>query len=167
MTSQATVRCTCCYRAEEWSGDTPLVTVEGGSRRPAVHPKMATFEAYTDHLQGRRGPLVGTCTSCGQLLEGPEGMTCITHEIPTEAGLLLLSPTEFRGPSGALTEHEARRFLAAQYGEPFTIEAGKTAFSLFLFSFMAIPVLLWVASVTVVVVFLSQYSGELPVYVPD
>lgn len=163
------VRCLVCHRIEDWStgaADHAIVVVQpGGSRRPAVAAQWARGQDALRSFAGEVGPVVGICEACGQLLvaEEDEGIAPIEVRVDTPKGALVVGRT-VRGPQGALSVEEAKKFLASQYHEPVLPALLAQVPQVMLLSTMTAPVLLFVACVLAITGFiLAAWNGLPPV----
>jgi hypothetical protein len=162
VSGSARVRCTTCHREEQWQGDRVEVRVPGGSRRPAVAPERARFEALAASLRDEQGPLVGTCSVCEQplvLLEGERPVIDLTVPLPDgdvvyEGGRLTCG-----GQPIDLDEAERRVWAAFPATDQWTRQdMVAQGFLTATLPLLAFPVVLWCVAVTVVVVFYRHWA---------
>lgn len=151
------VHCPSCMRREVWEGSERTVELEGGSRRPGVHPELAAWET----LRGARASgvqVVAACV-CGQPLLGDGPGASIPWTVRAPGGDVVVDGG-FTGPSGPLTEAEADAWVRAELREP--VEVGAAVFRGVVLLPMLVPLLLWVVAVTAVVTFLANFGRGMP-----
>lgn len=162
------VRCPTCHREERWTLEAGVpaaveVRLEGGNRRPAVHPQ---WERGRVALRAARGAfrVVGVCEACGHLLvtEGP-GPKRMPVQIDTPFGRLHVDGADVRGPQGAMSVDDADAWLADQYREPLLKGVGADLLKLPFFIGVLGPFVLFLLSMVSVIMFLiTLYEGAPP-----
>lgn len=132
--------------------------VEGGSRRPSVHPQLAAWRTLVDAHAGRTGPVVAACAACGQpMVATTEGLPSIEWTVQTPDGPVTVKRHGLRGPRGELDWNEANELIEEHYpdeialgdyiGPAAVLRAGWVAL-------MAFPAVVWVGAALMVAVFL-------------
>lgn len=148
------VVCRSCYREERW-GESHEVILEGGSRKPALHPTVMAWntlrQAHEDGLVA-----VGTCV-CGQPLIGQGPRIPWTLTLPdgtVEIGETLQSS---RGPQ---TPEQVSAWLESHYRPRLLddVDPTQTAMQLVLMTPLLAPFLLWLFTMSLVVMFLYMFA---------
>jgi hypothetical protein len=159
------VRCSVCHRQERWTDDDQVEAVvsEGGARRPSLAPERAAFETWVASLRGELGPIVGSCSACGQPLVADgshEAAGPLRVELPSE-GWLEIGSEGVRGPEGPVPLDEALAEVRRAWPSGFVLSELRPGLAMFqggLLTFMLAPFVLWLIGIGVVVLFLSNYG---------
>lgn len=164
------VECSNCHRRERWAFNegkaTPVdVLAEGGGRLPSMAPQKMRALTALDAFEGKKGPVVGVCEVCGQLmcLEHAGGdIPSMPMSFPSEHGELSVGQT-LRGPKGDMTPDEAREWLEEAFPSPKPPGAVKKSMSAFFFLMLMGPFVVWIFAIVFVVnFFLTLAQGQNP-----
>ncbi|MFT4624787.1 MAG: hypothetical protein ACI8PZ_003450 [Myxococcota bacterium] len=151
---------------EQWESGERVVQVEGGSRRPAVHPDLAAWHTVRGALAGDTGAVVAECPACAQPMVADEGGQWLDWPLQTPDGAVMIRAGTLPANHSIAALDSA---LDAAWAERFDLRAVRPGRALFqggLLTLILVPIALWVIAVGVVSLFLfsavTDPEGTIP-----